>query len=66
MEFNTKKRKKVREMEQKEKVIVHVDATQVEQMIEKANELNILLEKANSLVDELASKNILLDIDLQN
>ena len=53
-------------MKPAEKIRINVDCTQIDQTLEKAYRLKDILEEANSLADELASKNILINIDVQD
>lgn len=46
-------------------IVIDVDTSQVVEATKKAKKLLKLLKKANSLADELASKAILLNIDVQ-
>lgn len=46
-------------------IVIDVDTSQVVEATKKAKKLLKLLKKANSLADELASKEILLNIDVQ-
>ena len=47
-------------------IVIDVDTSQVVEATKKAKKLLKLLKKANSLADELASKAILLNIDVQS
>lgn len=47
-------------------IVIDVDTSQVVEATKKAKKLLKLLKKANSLADELASKEILLNIDVQS
>ena len=47
-------------------IVIDVDTSQVVEATTKAKKLLKLLKKANSLADELASKEILLNIDVQS
>ena len=47
-------------------IVIDVDTSQVVEATKKAEKLLKLLKKANSLADELASKEILLNIDVQS
>lgn len=49
--------------EEENKVIIDVDTSQVVEATKKTKKLLKLLKKANSLADELASKEILLDVE---
>lgn len=42
----------------------HIDTTEIDSVIAKAERLKSLLEEANSLADELASKEIKLSVDV--
>lgn len=44
-------------------IVIDVDTSQVVEATKKAKKLLKLLKKANSLADELASKEILLDVE---
>lgn len=46
-------------------IVIDVDTSQVVEATKKTKKLLKLLKKANSLADELASKEILLNIDVQ-
>ena len=46
-------------------IVIDVDTSQVVEATKKTKKLLKLLRKANSLADELASKEILLNIDVQ-
>ena len=46
-------------------IVIDVDTSQVVEGTKKTKKLLKLLKKANSLADELASKEILLNIDVQ-
>ena len=46
-------------------IVIDVDTSQVVEATKKTKKLLKLLKKANSLSDELASKEILLKIDVQ-
>lgn len=69
--FNTlrKEKKKMENYIPKEEakgyIVIDVDTSQVVEATKKAKKLLKLLKKANSLADELASKEILLNIDVQ-
>lgn len=45
---------------------VHVDMSEMDEVTQKALELNKLLEKASSLADELASRTIELSVEIEN
>lgn len=67
-----KKRKEKKKMENyipkeeaKGYIVIDVDTSQVVEATKKTKKLLKLLKKANSLADELASKEILLNIDVQ-
>ena len=47
-------------------IVIDVDTSQVVEATKKTKKLLKLLKKANSLADELASKEILLNIDVQS
>lgn len=47
-------------------IVIDVDTSQVVEATKKTKKLLKLLKKANSLADELASKEILLNIDAQS
>lgn len=47
-------------------IVIDVDTSQVVEATKKTKKLLKLLKKANSLADELASKAILLNIDVQS
>ena len=47
-------------------IFIDVDTSQVVEATKKAKKLLKLLKKATSLADELASKEILLNIDVQS
>lgn len=52
--------------ESKGYIVIDVDTSQVVEATKKTKKLLKLLKKANSLADELASKEILLNIDVQS
>ena len=55
-----------KEEEAKGYIVIDVDTSQVVEATKKTKKLLKLLKKANSLADELASKEILLNIDVQS
>ena len=52
--------------ESKGYIVIDVDTSQVVEATKKTKKLLKLIKKANSLADELASKEILLNIDVQS
>lgn len=47
-------------------IYAHVDTIELDEVTKKAEHLNELLEKASSLVDELASREIKLSVEVES